>query len=179
MTRVEYETSPKQCEQCSKPLPFEKKKYKYCSRSCAVIKNNQGRQRNFVDGMRCKKKCTYCGEETANKKFCSYRCQRTHEWEERKKKIEIAGECSSIRSAKRYLKDVRGHKCEICRIVEWRGQPVPLVMDHIDGNAENNKLTNLRLVCGNCDMQLPTFAGRNYGNGRHKRRQRYAEGKSS
>ena len=34
-------------------------------------------------------------------------------------------------------------------------------------------------VCGNCNMQLPTFASKNRGNGRFYRRQRYAEGKSS
>jgi len=53
-----------------------------------------------------------------------------------------------------------------------------LFLDHIDGNSENNARENLRLVCPNCDSQLPTFKYRNYGNGRHKRKERYAEGKS-
>jgi len=61
---------------------------------------------------------------------------------------------------------VRGHQCEICGLTEWQGQPAPLVMDHIDGHADNNLLTNLRLVCGNCDMQLPTYKAKNKGNGR-------------
>jgi len=52
------------------------------------------------------------------------------------------------------------------------------VMDHIDGNADNNSLDNFRLVCGNCDMQLPTYKNKNKGNGRAWRRKRYAEGKS-
>jgi len=39
-------------------------------------------------------------------------------------------------------------------------------------------LKNLRLVCGNCDMLLPTYKSKNKGNGRHNRRKRYAEGKS-
>ena len=39
-------------------------------------------------------------------------------------------------------------------------------------------LDNLRLVCPNCDSQLPTFKGRNTGNGRYYRRQRYKAGKS-
>ena len=49
---------------------------------------------------------------------------------------------------------------------------------HIDGNSDNNALVNLRLVCGNCDMQLPTYKSKNRGNGRHNRRKRYSEGKS-
>ena len=58
------------------------------------------------------------------------------------------------------------------------GQPIPLVLDHMDGNSENNSLDNFRLVCGNCDMLLPTYKGKNAGNGRYSRRQRYAQGKS-
>lgn len=56
--------------------------------------------------------------------------------------------------------------------------PLALVLDHIDGNPDNNHRDNLRLVCPNCDSQLPTFKSRNRGNGRSFRRQRYHEGKS-
>lgn len=52
------------------------------------------------------------------------------------------------------------------------------MLDHIEGDSTNNRRENLRLVCPNCDSQLPTFKARNRGNGRAWRRQRYADGKS-
>ena len=55
---------------------------------------------------------------------------------------------------------------------------MPVVMDHIDGNSDNWLDSNLRLVCGNCDMQLPTYKNKNKGKGRHSRRLRYQQGKS-
>ena len=60
--------------------------------------------------------------------------------------------------------------CDICGIVNWRGQPAPIVVDHVNGYNNDHRLENLRLVCRNCDGQLPTFAGRNRGKGEKFRR---------
>ena len=60
----------------------------------------------------------------------------------------------------------------------WNGAALALIIDHVDGDATNNRRTNLRLVCPNCDSQLPTFKARNRGSGRHYRRRRYADGQS-
>lgn len=46
------------------------------------------------------------------------------------------------------------------------------------GRSDNNILENLRLVCPNCHALTPTYKGKNAGNGRAKRRQRYIDGKS-
>jgi hypothetical protein len=72
----------------------------------------------------------------------------------------------------------RHTSCAICGIADWRGQPAPLIMDHVDGNSDNNHLDNLRMVCANCDAQLPTYKNRNRGKGRAWRRDRYRAGKS-
>lgn len=69
--------------------------------------------------------------------------------------------------------------CAICGSNDdWMGLPLAFVVDHVDGNASNNRRENLRLVCPNCDSQLPTFKSRNRGSGRAWRRQRYVDGKS-
>lgn len=60
------------------------------------------------------------------------------------------------------------HKCEICGLTEWQNQPIPIVLDHIDGDCTNNARNNLRIVCANCDAQLPTFKSKN----KHSKRER-------
>ncbi len=62
----------------------------------------------------------------------------------------------------RLLKE-RGHRCEICLNSEWMGREIPLHIDHIDGNSDNNEKSNFRLLCPNCHAQTPTYSGRNAG----------------
>jgi 5-methylcytosine-specific restriction endonuclease McrA len=70
-------------------------------------------------------------------------------------------------------------RCAICAHPgEWYGAPLALVLDHVDGDSTNNARGNLRLVCPNCDSQLPTYKSRNRGRGRHARRARYSGGLS-
>ena len=60
--------------------------------------------------------------------------------------------------------------CSICGLDTWLGRPILLILDHINGNADDNGRENLRLVCSNCDATLPTYKSRNNGNGRAFRR---------
>jgi hypothetical protein len=70
-------------------------------------------------------------------------------------------------------------RCAICGAGStWQGLPLTFVLDHRDGDAENNRRDNLRLICPNCDSQLPTFKNRNRGRGRASRRRRYLAGES-
>ena len=179
--RANYEQNPNKCGFCKNNLPFEKRKNKFCSHSCSASVGNLGEVRNFVSGRRAKKNCLFCGKITDNPVFCSSDCNSEYIKKTRLDEIEKTGILTGTPStAKKYLIEIRGYKCEICGCQEWNGQPVPLVLDHIDGKPSNPKLENLRLVCGNCNMQLPTFAGRNVGKGggRPYRNQRYLQGKS-
>ena len=54
------------------------------------------------------------------------------------------------------------YKCSICGLPPvWNGKELVLTLDHIDGNHNDSRPSNLRWVCPNCDRQLPTFGGKN------------------
>jgi len=52
------------------------------------------------------------------------------------------------------------HRCSNCQLTEWLGKPIPLELDHIDGNHENNNLLNVRFLCPNCHTLTPTYRGK-------------------
>lgn len=52
--------------------------------------------------------------------------------------------------------------CSVCgQLPEWNGKPLVLQLDHINGIFDDNRLENLRIICGHCHSQTDTFAGRN------------------
>lgn len=64
---------------------------------------------------------------------------------------------------RRYLRmEGVSYLCVECELSEWRGNPLTLQVDHIDGDKTNNEIDNLRFLCPNCHSQTDTFAGRNH-----------------
>ena len=71
-----------------------------------------------------------------------------------------------------YIFNEQEGKCAICGMPNsWNDQELKFVLDHIDGDASNSSKDNLRLVCPNCDSQLPTFKSRNKNSARNKRKE--------
>lgn len=44
---------------------------------------------------------------------------------------------------------------------KWKGKPLVLRMDHINGKRNDHRTDNLRFLCPNCDSQTITYCGRN------------------
>ncbi|MFC8102010.1 HNH endonuclease signature motif containing protein [Streptomyces sp. NPDC057363] len=52
-------------------------------------------------------------------------------------------------------------RCALCGVeAMWLGEPLPLEVDHIDGDWRNNRIENLRLLCPNCHSTTDSYRGR-------------------
>ena len=103
--------------------------------------------------------CVSCGKPFTKRhqiKFCSNKCQAgfryrqfLSNWKNRKTSGNIGIKCRNISTyLRRYLLEKYNARCSVCG---WNKKNpvtgnVPLEVDHIDGNAENNSEKNLRLT---------------------------------
>jgi len=44
---------------------------------------------------------------------------------------------------------------------EWNGKKMSLILDHINGVWNDDRIENLRIVCPNCNAYLDTHCGKN------------------
>jgi 5-methylcytosine-specific restriction endonuclease McrA len=126
----------------------------------------------------------FIAKKIVGRKYCSNKCQlefqyqqKIRDWKEGKiSGLKGGNQCSA--PVRRYLFEKFNSTCCGCGLTEWRGLPITLEVEHLDGNHSNHKESNLLLLCPNCHSQTETYRGKNKGNGRYARMQRYREGKS-
>jgi len=61
-----------------------------------------------------------------------------------------------------YKENIKKPICELCGQDEnWMGKRMSLILDHINGVYNDNRIENLRIVCPNCNATLDTHCSKN------------------
>ena len=98
-------------------------------------------------------------------KYCSNKCQQ---YKQRETKVQSGK--ADVKSISKYLIERDIYECVMCgNDGSWCGKPLPLQLDHIDGDRKNNDLDNLRWLCPNCHTQTDTWGSGNVSKEGRKR----------
>jgi len=145
---------------CGNTAKFKNTSHKlmcdYSSSKCPINreKNSAGLARAFQNGTRVSAKAQYesLPQETKDKMA----------WSRGNRHADFTLDGKG--SHKLLLLRERGHQCEKCGLSEWLDNPIPLELEHSDGNNKNNTKENLLLLCPNCHATTPFYRGKNISN---------------
>ena len=159
---------------------------RFCSRSCSATYNNilypKRIKGQCASNILYTIVCPACQQSFVPKKsttkYCSRKCNQKYRSLQFQNRVDSNG-CFFIhtgnaphntKSVRKYLISKHGNKCMLCGQSgdDWKGKPLTLIVDHINGHADDWSTTNIQLICHNCDSQLSTYKGRNRGNSTRK-----------
>jgi len=179
---MKYET----CLECGNKI----KKYgkRFCSCRCSGLYNNRNceKLKNAKKGPARKyernENCIYCGTllKYSARKFCSRDCQSKYytdkminDWKSGKISGSSAkGLSTAIRNKLIIDNNYSCSKCGWNKINKYTNSS-PLEINHIDGNAYNNRPENIEMICPNCHSLTKNHGGANRGNGRRTYLKKY------
>ena len=147
----------------------------FCCQKCAATYNNLVKN-SLVKLTKTFVHCKKCDAPILTGTFCDKKCEMDY-----RNEIIVQGVANGTATAlsvKKFLLKTQGNICSSCNSSQWNNLPIPIELEHKDGNSANNNLSNCCLLCPNCHAQTSTYKGKNRGNGRHSRKTRYHEGKS-
>jgi hypothetical protein len=126
-----------------------------------------------------KYKCLSCSKEfdaypSQNRKYCDVKCQNDYQYKEfinnwKDNKVDgMRGKTSTSQHIRKYLFEKYNNCCSECGWSKTNTHTgkIPLELEHIDGDFQNNKEENLKLLCPNCHSLTATWKGANKKQGR-------------
>ena len=127
--------------------------------------------------------CVICGKTFTkmakdNMDCCSNTCRGKYKFNEFVKNWKDGKESGIVGSygisarLKHYLLEKYNYSCSKCGWSERNPYTnrIPLEVEHIDGNFQNNSEENLTILCPNCHSLTSTYKGANRGHGRKARK---------
>lgn len=170
------------CFVCNKDIIIKQSRIKnsksglfFCSNYCRTKEQKIGGSiapDHFgTSKLQSEKYCRHCNNELVrSKSYCSRMCKIDHEYEEYikawKSGLRTGGQPKRkiiSQYVVKYIKEKYNNRCSLCgwNAINPITGNVPVEIEHIDGDATNNREENLLLLCPNCHSLTPTFRALN------------------